>query len=39
MKNLIISTEATKEILPCLPAGRGWGLKMTLQHSLQWGRR
>ena len=32
-KNLIISKESITEILPCLPAGGGYRLRMTLRHS------
>ncbi len=34
VKNLIISTESIIEILPCLPAGRGYRLRMTSRRSL-----
>jgi len=34
-KNLIISRESIIEILPCLPAGGGYRLRMTLRHSLR----
>ena len=34
MKNLIISTEPSIEILPCLPAGRGYRLRMIIKQSL-----
>jgi hypothetical protein len=34
VKNLIVSTESMIEILPCLPAGRGYGLRMTPRDSL-----
>jgi hypothetical protein len=38
VKNLMISTESIIEILPCLPAGRGYRLRMTLRRSLARGR-
>ena len=34
VKNLIISSESIIEILPCLPADRGYCLRMTLRNSL-----
>ena len=34
VKNLRESIGYKIEILPCLPAGRGYRLRMTLQHSL-----
>ena len=33
VKNPIISTKSIIEILPCLPAGRGYGLRMTKMNS------